>query len=84
MTQISIPRSLGLGLERVKELVEVRDETGAVVGHFIPASKSSASAAADFDCPYSDEDLKADLADALNDPNGGKPLSQIWKELEQA
>jgi hypothetical protein len=56
--------------------LEFRDETGRVLGRYVPAYRP-----ADFEelvktCPYTDEDL-----DRFRQEPGGQTLAEIWKRL---
>jgi hypothetical protein len=78
MPKVEISSSLGLGLERLTEPVDVYDEQGRKLGQFVPVVDPMA------DCPHSEEELQRRAAKARANPGLGKPLAQIWKELGQA
>ncbi len=72
MNRITIrdPRKTQLG--RLAEPVEVVDESGRRLGHFVPAPVAAPSD----DCPYSGEEL-----DRMRSEEGGRPLQEIWRSL---
>ena len=62
-------------LRDAMETIEVRDDSGKVIGHFIPqGSEIRDSDAGEF--PYSDEEVQL-----LRQQTGGRPLNEIWKSL---
>ena len=52
--------------------VEVVDETGRPLGHFVPRQEVRATD----ECPYSDKELQR-----MRTEQTGRPLPEIWKSL---
>ena len=71
MNQIMIDNPLTRRLHDLVEPVELVDEGGRRVGHFVPALPVSAD-----ECPYSSEELEV-----LRGEAGGRPLAEIWNSL---
>jgi hypothetical protein len=71
MNRITVDSSMKSRLDGLVTPVEVVDETGRTLGHFVP----SAAIPSD-DCPYSIEDLER-----MRREQGGRSLSEIWKSL---
>jgi len=65
----------------LSEPLEVCDETGATVGHFLPASayRKLLYQIAESQCPHTPEELRA-----RREKTGGTSLADIWKDLEKA
>lgn len=55
-----------------RELVQFRDETGTVIGHFVPSQSVSPRR----ECPYSDEEIEE-----LRHQTGGRSLAEILSDL---
>ncbi|OHB85402.1 MAG: hypothetical protein A2V98_12665 [Planctomycetes bacterium RBG_16_64_12] len=72
MNRITVHDPLKTELDGLAEPVEVVDETGRRLGHFVPALATMRSD----DCPYSSEELERMRREA-----GGRPLGEIWKSL---
>ena len=72
MNQITVGQPLTTQLERLAVPVEVVDETGRSLGHFVPRSATITSD----DCPYSLDELEAMRAEPE-----GRSLSAIWDSL---
>jgi hypothetical protein len=72
MNRITIGQTLTNQLAHLTVPVEVVDETGRSLGHFVPRSATSTPV----DCPYT-----ADELDAMRAENAGRALSVIWKSL---
>ena len=72
MNQIVVDSSVGSKFQAAILPVEVLDETGRRLGHFVP---NRATTAPD-DCPYSAEELQR-----MQGEEGGRPLAAIWKSL---
>jgi len=72
MNRITIGQPLTTQLENLAVPVEMVDETGRRLGHFVPQLATIGSE----DCPYSSQEL-----DAMRAEQGGRPLSEIWKSL---
>ena len=81
MSKITLDADLRAKLNGLNEGVEVCDENGATVGHFVPEKvyRSMLYKIAESQCPYSPEQLKE-----MRKEKGGKSLAEIWKKLGQA
>jgi hypothetical protein len=80
MTRITADQSLRSRLNGLTDQVEFCDESGATLGHFIPAEwyRRLLHAYAERQCPYSREEL-----DRFEDETGGKTLEEIWESLDR-
>jgi hypothetical protein len=74
MTQITVDPELRAKLHDFQELIEVREESGQLVGFFHPAAPSGATATS----PVSDEEIEA-----CRQQRTGRPLSEIFADLER-
>jgi hypothetical protein len=72
MNPITIHDPLKAELDAALEPVELIDEAGRRLGHFVPAR----IAAFGDDCPYSPGEL-----DQMQSERGGRPLKEIWTSL---
>jgi hypothetical protein len=72
MNRIMIDNPLKAQLAALIGPVEVVDETGRSLGHFVPTQATIASD----ECPYSAEELQR-----MRSEEGGRPLVEIWKSL---
>ena len=72
MNRITVREPLKGELDAVAQPVELIDEAGRRLGHFVPAR----IAAPDDDCPYSQKEL-----DQMHSERGGRRLMEIWKSL---
>ena len=70
MNRITVGQPLTTQLEDLAVPVELVDETGRPLGHFVPRLATITSD----DCPYSPDQL-----DAMHVEQGGRPLSEIWR-----
>ena len=66
-------------LHDLSEVLELRDESGRLLGHFLPASDPKRATPNGRDCPYTDEEIEQ-----LRRQSGGRPLAKIWKRLGRA
>ena len=73
MNRITVHDPLKTQLDGLAEPVEVVDETGRRLGHFVPSLATTASD----DCPYSSEELER-----MRGEEGGRPLAEVWKSLD--
>ena len=78
MTQITIDSALRAKLNGLNEEIELRDEAGRTVGHFVPDEqyKKMLYALAEQCLPYSAEEREQRLKET-----GGRTLAEIWKSL---
>jgi len=65
-----IDTALKTRLTGFSEPVEVVDEGGHRLGHFIPIASSLAGD----ECPYSEQELQR-----MRSEQGGRPLAEIWR-----
>jgi len=72
MNRIMVDSPLKAQLLELAQPVEVVDETGRSLGHFVPIRATIVSD----DCPYSTEELAR-----MRSEQGGRPLTEIWKSL---
>jgi hypothetical protein len=72
MNRLMVDRPLTAQLAGLAQPVEVVDDTGRSLGHFLPTQAAISSD----DCPYSAEDLAR-----MRSAEGGRPLAEIWKLL---
>jgi hypothetical protein len=70
--RIMIDQSLTTQLQGLAVPVELVDESGRMLGHFVPRTATSDSDG----CPYSAEELEA-----MRGESGGRPLAEIWRTL---
>ena len=81
MSKITLDPTLRAKLNGLNETLEICDESGETVGHFLPADvyRKMLYQIAEAQCPHTAEELKA-----MRNETGGRPLADIWKELGQA
>ncbi len=72
MNRIMVDSALKVQLAGVSEPVELVDEGGHRLGHFVPTVATLASD----ECPYSEEELER-----MKSERGGRPLAEIWTSL---
>jgi len=72
MNRITVEGPIKAQLDGLALPVELVDETGRRLGHFVPAAPTVASD----DCPYSSAELERMRAE-----QGGRTLPEIWKSL---
>ena len=80
MSKITLDAQLRQRLNGLGEALEICDEAGQTVGHFIPEQiyQRLLYRLAESQCPYSSEQLTE-----MRKQTGGKSLDQIWRELGQ-
>lgn len=78
MKKVTLDPNLRSQLNGLTEELEVCDDSGRTLGHFLPAElyQKLIYAAAEAACPYSEEELER-----MSQETGGRPLAEIWKEL---
>jgi hypothetical protein len=78
MTKLTLDPQLRAKLNGLNEQIEVCDESGAIIGHFLPAAvyQKLLYAAAEAACPYTKEELQK-----FQQQTGGRSLAEIWKSL---
>lgn len=77
MTRITIPDAFAAHVYDVTTSVELCDQSGLVLGTFVPALHEDREAYKEFKSPISDEEFQRRLAEP-----GGKSLAEIWKEID--
>jgi hypothetical protein len=76
MNQLTLDPNLRAKLNGLDEKVEVLDEQGKTVGHFLPTALYHKLACAWANAQVTDEEL-----DTASHEPGGKSLAVIWKDL---
>lgn len=78
MSKLIIDQVLRSKLNGLNEQMELCDEAGQTVGHYLPADvyERLFYAALATECPHSAEELKR-----RHQETGGRPLAEIWKRL---
>jgi hypothetical protein len=76
MTRVTIDPALLARLNGLAEQSEFRDESGQLLGHFVPARKGPVKLLSSDGCPYSPEELER-----MRNEAGGRPLVEIWKSV---
>lgn len=81
MEKLELDTALRSKLGSLSKHIEVCDESGAIVGHFLPATlyDDLFYAALAQETPYTPEELRARL-----DKTGGRSLKEIWRDLGRA
>jgi hypothetical protein len=77
MTRITISDAFAACVHDFTTSVELCDQSGLVVGTFVPALHEDREAYKEFKSPISDEEFQQRLAEP-----GGQSLAEIWKELD--
>ena len=72
VNRITVGELLTHQLENLVATIELVDESGRSLGHFVPRHAQPTSD----DCPYAEDELRAMRAE-----QGGRPLTQIWMSL---
>jgi hypothetical protein len=78
MTRVSIDSSTLSKLQHAKDVVEVCDEAGKIMGYFYPFVEPPRDADGKLICPYTDEEIES-----LSQQKGGRPLSDILNDLSR-
>jgi hypothetical protein len=78
MSKITLDNDLRAKLNGLNSPLEICDEAGQTVGHFLPSAlyKKFAYAALATECPYSAQELER-----MHQETGGRPLAELWNEL---
>ena len=78
MSKITLDATLRSKLNGLNQALEICDETGDTVGHFLPAGvyQKMLYRIAEAQCPQTPEQLAA-----MRKETGGKTLAEIWKSL---
>jgi hypothetical protein len=75
MVSVVIDEALRSRLGGLKQQVAFLDESGQVLGHFVPAVEAHPEDG----CPYTPEELAR-----FQKETGGRPLRAIWQSLGQS
>lgn len=76
MTRVTIDAATWAKLKDVREMVELRDEAGRVVGHFLPGPPRDANG--QIIVPFSEEEIAE-----FGKQQGGRPLKDILNDLSK-
>lgn len=78
MSKITLDAELRSKLNGLNEELEICDESGATVGHYVPAKvyRSMIYQIAEAQCPHTEEELKE-----LSKQTGGRTLAEFWKAM---
>ncbi|MBI1830133.1 MAG: hypothetical protein HYR84_01625 [Planctomycetes bacterium] len=78
MSKITLDPTLRAKLNGLKETLEICDESGETVGHFLPADvyRKLLYQIAEAQCPHTADELAK-----MRNQTGGVPLAEIWKRL---
>jgi hypothetical protein len=76
MSRVIIDDALGSKLSTYAKTVELCDQSGRLLGHFVPISREETISRPEDGCPDSEEELQA-----MRKQPGGRPLAEIWKRL---
>ena len=78
MRQVTLDPSLRSQLNGLSEELEILDEKGQTLGHFVPAVlyKKMLYAFVEASCPYSKEELERRRKET-----GGTSLAEFWKKM---
>lgn len=76
MRQVILDKPTQAKLQDLTELLEIRDESGRILGHFLPLDRPTVLADDLRSCPHSDEEIRQ-----LQRQTGGRPLAEIWPDL---
>lgn len=78
MSKVTLDAVLRERLNGLNEPLELCDEAGRTVGHFVPEEvyRKLLYRLAEAQCPYTAEEL-----DRMRRAGGGRPLADLWKSL---
>jgi hypothetical protein len=79
VSKIVLDSDLRSRLNGLNEHLEVCDEQGHTVGHFLPAEMYQQLMYASVQIPYSEDEIKRRRAET-----GGRSLAEFWKSLGQS
>ncbi len=78
MSGLIVDGATGEKLAKAEGMLPIRDRSGKVLGVFQPFYRPKNSQEAKDLSPFSDEEIER-----LRSERGGRPLSEIWKDLER-
>jgi hypothetical protein len=76
MSKVIVDDVLGSKLGAYATTVELCDQSGRLLGHFVPVSREETISQPEDGCPYTEAELRAAI-----DERGGRTLAEIWKSL---
>lgn len=76
MSKVILDEALRSKLNGLNEQLELCDEAGRTLGHFLPIGHYLKMMYPQDQCPYSAEELTRRFQE-----KGGRPLAELWKEL---
>jgi hypothetical protein len=76
MTRVTIDAATVAKLKDAREMVELRDDAGRIVGHFLPGPPRDANG--NIIVPFSEEEL-----DRRSQETGGRPLKDVFDDLSK-
>ena len=76
MVRVIVDNSLRTQLDAYDAPVQLCDESGRLIGHFVPVQVPSKQEPAVDQCPYTKEELSR-----MQQETGGRALSEIWNSL---
>lgn len=76
MSRIILSDAFSNQLDRITLPVELCDQTGKALGHFVPSGLSWSDVLAGDGCPYTTEDLAR-----MQNESGGRTLAEMWQSL---
>jgi hypothetical protein len=76
MTKITVDESLRAKLNGLDKQIELCDESGKTMGHFLPDSVYKQLLYALDQCPYTEDEIRQHMSEP-----GGRPLAEIWQRL---
>jgi len=76
MSRLILSDAFSHQLDQFSLPVELCDQTGQAIGHFVPSGVSWSDVLAGDGCPYSPEDLAR-----MQRESGGRSLAEIWQSL---
>ena len=80
MAKVIVDESLRSRLNGLDEQVELCDESGRTMGHFLPDALYKKLLYTFDQCPYTEEEI----GQHMPDEPGGRPLAEIWQRLGRA
>jgi hypothetical protein len=76
MSKVIIDDALGLKLGTCATPIELFDQSGRLLGHFVPVSHEESISRPEDSCPQTEAELRA-----AHSQTGGRTLAEIWKSL---
>jgi hypothetical protein len=76
MSKVIVDEVLRSTLEMCAAPVELCDQSGRLLGHFVPVGLTGPISRPADGCPHSEAELQV-----LRNQTGSRPLAEIWKSL---